>query len=43
MAGTTYIGDNAKAKRELGFDPRPLRLGLAEALRWEMAQLGERG
>ncbi len=43
VAGTTYIGDNAKAKRELGFDPRPLRLGLAEALRWEMAQLGERG
>ncbi len=43
VAGTTYVGDNAKAKRELGFDPRPLREGLAEALRWEMAQLGKRG
>ncbi len=38
-AGVTYIGSNAKAKRELGFDPRPLAEGLKETLAWEMAQL----
>ena len=31
-AGTTYLGDNSKAKRELGYDPRPLAEGLAETL-----------
>ena len=40
IAGTTYLGDNAKARRELGFDPRPLRDGLRETLRHEMALLG---
>jgi len=40
MAGATYIGDNAKARRELGFDPRPLADGLRETLLYEMAQLG---
>ncbi len=28
VAGVTYLGDNRKARRELGFDPRPLREGL---------------
>jgi len=28
-AGPTYIGDNAKARRELGYNPRPLKEGLA--------------
>lgn len=27
IAGTTYIGDNSKARRELGYDPRPLEAG----------------
>lgn len=27
-AGTTYLGDDAKAHRELGYDPRPLEEGL---------------
>jgi nucleoside-diphosphate-sugar epimerase len=40
MAGTTYIGDNSKAKRELGFNPRPLREGLEQTLRYEMNRLG---
>ncbi|HRE29787.1 MAG TPA: NAD-dependent epimerase/dehydratase family protein [Anaerolineales bacterium] len=40
IAGVTYIGSNAKARRELGFDPRPLRIGLAETLRHEMGLLG---
>ena len=40
VAGVTYIGDNNKARRELGFDPRPLRQGLEETLRHEMALIG---
>ncbi len=32
-AGTSYMGDNSKAGRELGYDPRPLRQGLEETLR----------
>lgn len=39
-AGATYLGDNAKARRELGYDPRPLAEGLAETLRHEMQLLG---
>jgi nucleoside-diphosphate-sugar epimerase len=38
-AGTTYLGDNSKAKRELGFVVRPLEVGLAETLRHEMRLL----
>ncbi len=40
IAGVTYIGDNAKARRELGYNPRPLKEGLAETLRHEMKLLG---
>jgi nucleoside-diphosphate-sugar epimerase len=39
-AGVTYIGDNAKARRELGYNPRPLKVGLAETLHHEMRLLG---
>jgi dihydroflavonol-4-reductase len=39
-AGVTYIGDNGKARRELGYSPRPLEDGLAETLRHEMRLLG---
>jgi len=39
-AGTTYMGDNAKARRDLGLTMRPLEEGLRETLRYEMAQLG---
>jgi nucleoside-diphosphate-sugar epimerase len=41
-AGTTYIGNNAKARRELGYNPRPLREGLTETLQHEMRMLGMR-
>ena len=41
MAGTTYIGDNRKARRELGFAPRPLEEGLRETLAYEMERLGK--
>lgn len=30
QAGVTYLGDNSKARRELGFTPRPLKDGLAQ-------------
>jgi nucleoside-diphosphate-sugar epimerase len=40
VAGVTYIGNNAKAKRELGYAPRALRDGLKETLEHEMKLLG---
>jgi nucleoside-diphosphate-sugar epimerase len=39
-AGVSYIGNNAKARRELGFNPRPLREGLTETLQHELRLLG---
>ncbi len=39
IAGATYLGDNSKAKRELGFDPRRLQEGFKETLHHEMKQL----
>lgn len=37
--GATYLGSNAKARRELGFDPRPLRDGFAEVLPAHLAEI----
>jgi len=42
-AGVTYIGDNAKARRELGYDPRPLAQGMTETLRSDMDHSGRSG
>ena len=39
-AGVTYLGTNAKAVRELGYNPRSLEEGLPETLRYEMQLLG---
>jgi len=39
VAGVTYMGDNSKAKRELGYSPRPFREGWGETLRHEMKLL----
>ena len=39
-AGVTYIGSNAKAKRDLGYQPRALEDGLTETLQHEMHLLG---
>jgi nucleoside-diphosphate-sugar epimerase len=40
LAGVTYIGSNARARRELGWRARPLRDGLMDLLRHEMRLLG---
>ncbi len=40
VAGVTYLGSNVKARRELGYDPRPLDDGLRETLRALMRELG---
>jgi nucleoside-diphosphate-sugar epimerase len=40
VAGTTYLGDNSKAKRELEYDPRPVSEGWTETIRHEMDLLG---
>ncbi|MCQ3938561.1 MAG: epimerase [Chloroflexi bacterium] len=40
IAGTTYWGDNGKARRELGYNPRPFREGWEQTLRHEMSLLG---
>ena len=40
ISGVTYIGDNGKAKRELGYNPRPLREGWETTIRHEMELLG---
>jgi nucleoside-diphosphate-sugar epimerase len=39
IAGVTYLGDNSKARRELGYSPRPFREGWGETLRHEMKLL----
>lgn len=39
LAGATYLGSNAKAKRELGFSVRPLEQGLRETLPHMMQEL----
>lgn len=39
IAGPTYWGDNSKAKRELGYNPRPFPEGWGETLRHEMKLL----
>lgn len=41
FAGVTYLGDNGKAKKELGFDPRPLREGLKETIEYELQRIKE--
>jgi nucleoside-diphosphate-sugar epimerase len=40
QAGVTYLGDNSKAKRELGYSPRTLETGLRETLLHEQKKLG---
>lgn len=41
QAGLTYLGDNSKARRELGYNPRPLREGLKQTLEYELMQMGK--
>lgn len=39
QAGTTYLGNNSKAKRELGYNPRPLEQGLKETMEYELEKI----
>jgi nucleoside-diphosphate-sugar epimerase len=39
-AGSTYIGKNDKARRELGFNPRLFEEGMRETVLYEMKLLG---
>ncbi|MFP3853548.1 MAG: NAD-dependent epimerase/dehydratase family protein [Anaerolineales bacterium] len=41
IAGVTYLGDNSKARRELGYDPRPLKEGLRQSLPAYRAEVKE--
>ena len=40
VAGVTFLGDDTKARRELGFQPRLLVEGLQETLVYEMKKQG---
>lgn len=40
IGGVTYLGDNSKAKHELGYDPRPVSEGWVETVRHEMKLQG---
>lgn len=39
-AAATYLGSNEKARRELGYEPRPVEVGLRETLLYEAERLG---
>jgi dihydroflavonol-4-reductase len=41
-AGLWWTYSSAKAKRQLGFDPRPHEETLEDAVRWQLSQLGHR-
>jgi nucleoside-diphosphate-sugar epimerase len=41
-SGVTYLGDDSKARVELGFDPRTLAEGLPEAVQWLLRDLFEK-
>ena len=41
QAGVTYLGDNSRAKKDLGYDPRPLEEGLRQTLEYESGKMGK--
>ena len=40
LAGTTYLGANDKAVRDLGFTARPIEEGLAQTIEHELRAIG---
>ncbi len=36
QAGVTYLGDNSRAKQDLGYNPRPLEEGLKQTFEYEL-------
>ena len=41
-AGVTYLGSNARARRDLGYEPRSLEAGFREVLPEELRRLQSR-
>jgi nucleoside-diphosphate-sugar epimerase len=41
LVGVTYLARDDKARQGLGFDPRPLELGMKETLEYEMELMGK--
>jgi dihydroflavonol-4-reductase len=39
--GVTYLGSDEKARRELGWNPRPLEVGLPQAMEWLLREMVE--
>jgi nucleoside-diphosphate-sugar epimerase len=39
QAGVTYLGDNIKAKNDLGYNPRSLEVGLRQTLEYEAIKM----
>ncbi len=42
-AGVTYLGDDSKAREELGFDPRSLAEGMPDAARATLEEMIDEG
>lgn len=42
QAGVTYLGDNTKAKKDLGYNPRSLETGLKQTLEYEQQKLQQK-
>lgn len=41
QAGVTYLGDNSRAKQDLGYHPRPLEEGLKQTFAYELKKMGK--
>lgn len=41
QAGVTYLGDNRRAQKDLGYQPRPLEAGLKQTFDYELAKMGK--
>jgi dihydroflavonol-4-reductase len=41
QAGVTYLGDNSRAKKDLGYNPRPLETGLKQTFDYELEKMGK--
>jgi nucleoside-diphosphate-sugar epimerase len=42
QAGVTYLGNNSKAKKDLGYNPRSLETGLKQTLEYELQKMNRK-